>query len=297
VALEERVVGKNPGITTPVPKLTSYTGGWQPSDLIIIAARPSMGKTAFALACVQKAVEEDKAVVFFSLEMARERLMDRLIVGHADVDARNYKFGKLSEEDRVKVYNSAEYFKTRQITINDRGSIGLAEIEAFATAKKKEGKCDIIIVDYIQLMKVRHDKNKTRDGELSEISRGMKLMARDMNIPVIVLSQLNRQVEQRANKRPMISDLRESGAIEQDADIILLLYRAAYYNEEIIEVKGEKVASKGIGEVTIGKHRNGEIGTEYFAHNDSMTRIYPYRSQYEIDLTTANYNHEPNSEF
>lgn len=282
IAFEERAVGKNPGINTPLPNLTIYTGGWQPSDLIIIAARPSVGKTAFALACVQKAIEQNKSVVFFSLEMVRERLMDRLIIGYSGVDAIRYKLGKLDESERKRVYEAAEGLKPKHIIINDRGLIGITEIEAFATARHKEGKCDMIIVDYLQLMKVRADKNRTRDGELSEISRGLKLLARDLNIPVIALSQLNRQVEQRGNKKPMLSDLRESGAIEQDADIVLLLYRAAYYGERETMIDGRNVSATGVGEVIIAKHRNGNVGSEFFSHNESMTRITEYKTQSEL---------------
>ena len=294
VSFEERAIGKNPGINTPIKNLTNYTGGWQPSDLVILAARPSVGKTAFALACVQRAIEQDKSVVFFSLEMARERLMDRLIVGYSDVDALRFKLGKLDERERKRIYDVAEWLKSRHIIINDRGSIGMTEIEAFATARKKEHKCDMIIVDYIQLMKARQDRNKTRDGELSEISRGLKLLARDLSVPVIALSQLNRQVEQRANKKPMLSDLRESGAIEQDADIVLMLYRAAYYGEQETMIDGRNVPSVGVGEVIIAKHRNGNVGSEYFNHNESMTRITDYKSQ--PDLTINNY-YEPEPVF
>ena len=288
IALEERVIGKNPGITTPLPSLTTNTGGWQPSDLIILAARPSMGKTAFALACIMNATTEGKSVVMFSLEMARERIMDRMIVGLSGVDATRYKLGKIDEKERQRVYDAAETLKAKNIIVNDRGSIGLTEIEAFATARKKEGRCDMVIVDYIQLMKTRQDRNKTRDGELSEISRGLKLMARDLSIPVIVLSQLNRQVEQRSSRRPMLSDLRESGAIEQDADIVLMLYRAAYYGERDVTIDGRNYPSDGIGEVIIAKHRNGSVGTEFFTHNDSMTRIGEFKTESE-PLTITNY--------
>jgi len=294
ISFEERAIGKNPGVNTPLPNLTNYTGGWQPSDLIIIAARPSVGKTAFALACVQKAIEQDKAVVFFSIEMARERLMDRIIIGYSGVDAIRYKLGRLDERERKSVYDVAEGLKSKHIIINDRGSISLTEIEAFATARHKEHKCDLIIIDYLQLMKVRSERNKTRDAELSEVSRGLKLLARDLNVPVIALSQLNREVEKRGNKKPMLSDLRESGAIEQDADIVLMLYRAAYYGEKETMIDGRNVPSDGVGEVIIAKHRNGNVGSEFFSHNESMTRITEYKSQ--PDLTINNY-YEPEPVF
>lgn len=272
-SLDQRILGKKPGLTTPINRLTNITGGWQDSDLIIIAARPSIGKTAFALACVARALEQQQAVIYFSLEMSRERLMDRLIIGKSGIDAFYYRTGKLNDKDLLSVQQAAGYFADSRIWINDKGSIGLGEIEAFCMAKKKEGDCDLIIVDYLQLMKTRQQKGKTRDSELSELSRGLKLLAKDLDVPIIVLSQLNREVEKRSNKRPILADLRESGAIEQDADIVIMLYRGAYYGEQYVKIGNEEISTLGIGELILAKHRNGETGTEYWSHNDSLTRI------------------------
>lgn len=284
-ALDQRILGKNPGIITPINRLTNITGGWQASDLIIIAARPSIGKTAFALACVSRALEQQKAVVYFSLEMSRERLMDRLLIGRAGVDALFYRAGKLPDKDLLRVQQAGDYFTDSRLWINDKGSIGLGEIEAFCLAKRKEGDCDLVIIDYLQLMKTRQVKGRTRDSELAELSRGLKLMAKDLDVPVIVLSQLNREVEKRGNKRPILADLRESGAIEQDADIVIMLYRGAYYGEQYVKVGNEEVSTLGLGELILAKHRNGETGIEYWTHNDSLTRIGNYPS-IEFDFQT-----------
>jgi len=274
----EREAGRVPGIDTPLNQLTYFTGGWQPGDLIILAARPSIGKTAFALACAVEALKTGKSILIFSLEMSRERLMDRLLIGYSDCDPMRYKTGKLNPLEKQNIRSVSEKLQQCNLFIVDKGAMGLSDIEAYATARHREGKCDIIIIDYLQLMKTRHEKNKTRDGELSEVSRGLKLMAKELNVPVIALSQLNREVEKRSDKKPMLADLRESGAIEQDADLVLLLYRAAFYGIETIEVGNNTESSIGIGELIIAKHRNGETGTEYFRHNGSLTRIYSYNT-------------------
>lgn len=286
-ALDERAAGRKPGLITPISMLTSYTGGWQQSDMVIIAARPSIGKTAFALACAAKALEQGKAVIFFSLEMSRARLLDRLIIGRSGVDALGYRTGRLSDDEFLRAQRAAGYYADCRLWINDKGSIGLGEIEAFCLTKKKEDNCDLVIVDYLQLMKTRSQKNRTRDGDLAELSRGLKLLAKDLDVPVIVLSQLNREVEKRGNKRPVLSDLRESGAIEQDADLVIMLYRAAYYGEQYVNVGHEEISAQGIGELSISKHRNGETGTIFWTHNDSLTRIGNYPSTDYETVTTV----------
>lgn len=272
-AIDDRMLGKRPGIDTPLKKLTTITGGWQQSDLIILAARPSVGKTAFAISCMDMALSKGRSVVFFSLEMSRERIMDRLIIGRSRVDAYNYRTGKLNNDEILKVQNAAGYYAEVRAWINDKGIIGINDVEAFSIARKRDGMCDMIIIDYLQLMQTRQVKGRTRDGELSELTRSLKLLAKELDVPVIVLSQLNREVEKRANKRPCLADLRESGAIEQDADLVLMLYRGALYGEQFVTIGNEEISTVGLGEITIAKHRNGEVGTEYFSHNDSLTRI------------------------
>ena len=278
-AMDDRILGKRPGIDTPLKRLTVITGGWQPSNLIVIAARPSVGKTAFAISCADMAIKAGKAVLFFSLEMARELIMDRLIMGRSGIDAYNYRTGKMSNEDVMKAQTAAGYYADAKIWINDKGIIGLNDIEAFSLSKKQDGLCDMVVIDYLQLMKTRQEKGRTRDGELSELTRGLKLLSKELDVPVILLSQLNRELEKRANKRPCLADLRESGAIEQDADIVLMLYRGALYGEPFVTIGNEQISTMGLGEVTIAKHRNGQTGTEYFSHNDSLTRIGSWPSQ------------------
>ena len=272
-AMDDRMLGKRPGIDTPLKRLTVVTGGWQPANLIVVAARPSVGKTAFAISCADMAITAGKSVLFFSLEMSRELIMDRLIMGRSGIDAYNYRTGKMSNEDVVKAQNAAGYYAEARLWINDKGIIGLGDVEAFALSKKQDGLCDMVIIDYLQLMKTRQEKGRTRDGELSELTRGLKLLAKELDVPIILLSQLNRELEKRANKRPCLADLRESGAIEQDADIVLMLYRGALYGEQYVTIGNEQIPTLGLGEVTIAKHRNGQTGTEYFSHNDSLTRI------------------------
>jgi len=284
--LDERSVGQKPGLITPIPLLTSYIGGWRSPDLITIAARPSIGKTAFGLANADKTLEQGKAVIIFSLEMKRAQLLDRLIIGRSGVDALGYRTGKLSADEFMRAQNAAGYYADQRLWIVDKGSISLGEIEAFCMKKRKEGNCDLVIVDYLQLMKTRSQKNRTRDGDIAELSRGFKLLAKDLDVPVMVLSQLNREVEKRGNKRPILSDLRESGAIEQDADIVIMLYRAAYYGERYVNVGHEEISSQGIGELSISKHRNGETGTIFWTHNDSLTRIGGYPST-DYETVTA----------
>ena len=272
-AMDDRMLGKRPGIDTPLKRLTVVTGGWQPANLIVVAARPSVGKTAFAISCADMAITAGKSVLFFSLEMSRELIMDRLIMGRSGIDAYNYRTGKMSNEDVIKAQNAAGYYAEARLWINDKGIIGLGDVEAFTLSKKQDGLCDMVIIDYLQLMKTRQEKGRTRDGELSELTRGLKLLAKELDVPIILLSQLNRELEKRANKRPCLADLRESGAIEQDADIVLMLYRGALYGEQFVVIGNEEVPTQGLGEVTIAKHRNGQTGTEYFSHNDSLTRI------------------------
>lgn len=272
-AMDDRMLGKRPGIDTPLKRLTVVTGGWQPANLIVVAARPSVGKTAFAISCADMAISAGKSVLFFSLEMSRELIMDRLIMGRSGIDAYNYRTGKMSNEDVIKAQTAAGYYAESRLWINDKGIIGLGDVEAFTLSKKQDGLCDMVIIDYLQLMKTRQEKGRTRDGELSELTRGLKLLAKELDVPIILLSQLNRELEKRANKRPCLADLRESGAIEQDADIVLMLYRGALYGEQYVTIGNEQIPTLGLGEVTIAKHRNGQTGTEYFSHNDSLTRI------------------------
>jgi len=260
--------GKISGIPTPVRDLTKSTNGWQKGDLIILAGRPSMGKTAMALQSIAMAVENGYSPMIFSLEMPSVRLVDRILCGKAGVDMSKFRSGYLSKDDIAKIEDSASDLMTKGITIDDKSNATMDYIRSRAIMKNRENKCDMVIIDYGQLLDTSNAKAQTREQEVSMASRKAKMLAKDLNIPVMFLSQLNRGVELRQDKRPKMADLRESGGLEQDADLVLLMYRGAYYND--------MEAGERVGEIIIAKQRNGIIGTVKFTHNESLTRIYDY---------------------
>lgn len=242
--------GKITGKTTGFKELDTCLSGLQKGDFIVVAARPSMGKTAFALNIGQYASKEAK-VGIFSLEMPRSQLMQRLISSRCLVEFQNIKTGKLNTEQFGKIAIAANEIAKRSIYIDDE-SISIADIKSQCRNLKKKKGLDVVIIDYLQLIESL-DKNYSREQEIAKISRELKKMAKKLDITVIALSQLSRAPEQRADHRPMLSDLRESGSIEQDADVIMFLYRDEYYNKESEE--------KNIAEVIVGKNRNGEVKT------------------------------------
>ncbi|MFW6145441.1 MAG: replicative DNA helicase, partial [bacterium] len=263
---EKAKSGKVNGIKTPLSDLTKLTSGWQDSDLIILAGRPGMGKTAFALETIGKAVKDDKWPCLFSLEMSGRRLVDRVLIAESKVNAEKFASGYISVEEMEKIKEAAERLKQRKVIIDDRPALTFEQIRSKAIKMKKENKCDLVIIDYIGLVDASKMKKGSREQEVAAVSANSKALAKELNIPVIVLSQLNRRVEERSDKRPRLSDLRESGGIEQDADVVMFLYRASEYGE------GEPDE----GEVIVAKHRNGKKGKIHFKHNESMTRIYDY---------------------
>lgn len=241
------------GVSTGYHKLNEMTAGFQPSDLIIIAGRPSMGKTAFALNVgLRAAVMHQKTVAVFSLEMSKDQLMQRMLCSWGHVDLARLRKGFLDDNDWMRLYNAANDLTTAPIYIDDTPAISTLEMRARCRRLANQG-LSMVIVDYLQLMRASK-RIESREQEISEISRSLKALAKELQIPVIALSQLNRKVEERTNRRPMLSDLRESGAIEQDADVIIFLYRDEVYN------KKEDNPKKGIAEIIIGKQRNGPIG-------------------------------------
>ena len=248
---------KNKGTVTGIPTgfidLDYKTSGFQPSDLILIAARPSMGKTAFVLNVAQHmAFKEGKTVAIFSLEMSKEQLVNRLFSLESKVDSQALRTGNLTDEDWAKLIEGAAVVGKSNLIIDDTPGISIAELRSNCRKFKLEHDLGIIIIDYLQLMSGgKH--SESRQQEISEISRSLKAVARELNVPVVALSQLSRAVEQRPDHRPMLSDLRESGAIEQDADVVMFLYRDDYYNKD--------TDKKNIAEVIIAKQRNGPIGT------------------------------------
>jgi replicative DNA helicase len=253
------------GIPSHFAELDKLTAGFQRSDLIIIAARPSMGKTALALNIARNAaVESGYPVGFFSLEMSKEQLAMRLLCSEARVDSQKIRTGFLSPHEGAKMIQAASAFMEAPIFVDDTPALSALELRAKARRMMAERGLGMVIVDYLQLMRGREGTER-REQEISEISRSLKALAKELFIPVIALSQLNRKVEERHDKRPQLSDLRESGAIEQDADVIAFIYRDEMYSKES--------ADKGVAEVIIGKQRNGPTGTAKLAYIKSYTRF------------------------
>ncbi len=247
--------GSVTGIPTGFLDLDYKMSGLQPSDLILVAARPSMGKTAFVLNIAQHvAFKENRSVAIFSLEMSKEQLVNRLFSLEAQVDSQSLRTGNLKDEDWEKLIESAGIIGKSKLIIDDTPGISISELRSKCRKFKAEQGLDLIIIDYLQLMTGRvGGRSESRQQEISEISRALKGLARELNVPVIALSQLSRAVEQRPEHRPMLSDLRESGAIEQDADVVMFIYRDDYYNKD--------TELKNIAEIIIAKQRNGSIGT------------------------------------
>jgi replicative DNA helicase len=254
------------GVASGLTDLDQRTSGWQPGELIILAARPSMGKTALALNFVETAMFTQKKPVFvFSMEMPSAALIMRMMSSIGRIDQTKMRNGKLTEEDWPKLSSAVAKMKDKLLFIDDTPGLNPQEMRARVKRITREhGNPGLIMVDYLQLMQIA-GSSEGRTQEISEISRSLKAMAKEFDCPVIALSQLNRGVEQRPNKRPMNSDLRESGAIEQDADVILFIYRDEYYHEDSPD--------KGIAELILGKQRNGEIGTCRAAFIGKYTRF------------------------
>lgn len=253
------------GVPTGYTDFDRMTAGLQKSDLIILAARPSMGKTALALNMgMRAAMYHDIPVAVFSLEMSMDQLMMRLLGCHGRVDLSRLRSGYLNDEDWARLYQAAEDLSKAPLFIDDTPALSTMEIRARSRRLKAEKGVGLIIVDYLQLMRSSH-RSDSREQEISDISRNLKALAKELDVPVIALSQLNRKVEDRSDRRPIISDLRESGAIEQDADVIAFIYRDAVYN------KAEDNPNKNIAEIIIGKQRNGPVGIIKMAYFGQYT--------------------------
>ncbi len=267
------------GLATGYTKFDSLTAGLQNADLIIIAGRPSMGKSAFAC-CIAEyvAIEEKKPVAMFSLEMAKEQLVHRMLCSHARVNAHKVRGGFLNPEDWPKLTNAAGKLTDASIFIDDTAGISLLELRAKARRLKAHHDIKLIIVDYLQLMRCSQ-RFENRQQEISEISRSLKSLARELNVPLIAISQLSRAAEMRQDKRPQLSDLRESGAIEQDADVVVLLFREEYY------YTSEESSNKGIADVIIAKQRNGPVDTIKLAFIKEYTRFENLYTMEEVNLS------------
>lgn len=252
------------GVQTGFKDLDKMTAGLQKSDLIILAARPAMGKSTLAQNIAYNvAMREKKTVLFFSLEMSNAQVIDRMISEASGVDSWNIRTGNLTQEDFSRISDAMGEMSEAPIKFVDKPGMTVLEMKVMAQREAHKGELGLIIVDYLQLMSGSKSYGDNRVQEISEISRGLKLIARELDVPVIALSQLSRSVEQRPDKRPMLSDLRESGSIEQDADIVMFVYREDYYNPD--------TDRKHITDLIIGKHRNGPVGTvELYFHPEKL---------------------------
>ena len=261
-----RIKGNVTGRSTGFTDLDVKTAGLQNSDLILIAARPSMGKTALTLNIAEYlTMRENRCVAIFSLEMSKEQLMNRLLSMDSHVDAQKIRTGDLSDQEWGDIIESAGMIGESRLILDDTPAITVSEMRTRCRKYKMEFGLELVMVDYLQLMSGGGRRSDSRQQEISDISRSLKSLARELQVPIIALSQLSRAVEGRPNKRPMLSDLRESGAIEQDADVVMFIYRDEYYNPD-----SEK---KGVAEIIIAKQRNGPIGTVELGWQPQLTRF------------------------
>ncbi len=270
--------GRVTGISSGFSRYDNITSGFHGSDLLILAARPAMGKTAFALNLAINVARQGKSVLIYSLEMGNEQLFDRLVASESKIRLKALKDSTMTSEELVNLGNGLGRLSEMPIYISDSSSVNMLEIKATARRLRAEGKLDFMLIDYLQLISPSENSRKSREQEISEISRSLKILAKELNIPIVTLSQLSRGVEQRVDKRPILSDLRESGAIEQDADMVMFLYRDKYYHKDTApEVENVNVPQKYTSnpqesqknnenklekvELIIGKHRSGPTGT------------------------------------
>lgn len=279
------------GIPTGFSEIDRITGGFQSPDLIIIAARPAMGKSAFAVGIGRNmAIDFNKSVAIFSLEMSSVQTMDRIIISDSEVDGNNYKTGQLSDSDWTRVESAIENIEKAKLFIDETPAISIFELRSKCRKLKRQHGLHAVIVDYLQLMTAGSEFKGNREGEVSFISRSLKGLAKELDVPVIALSQLNRAVESRGgDKRPQLSDLRESGAIEQDADVVMFLHRPEYYG---MTEDSDGNSLKGVAEVIVSKYRNGETGIVKLRFIKSLIK---FADKYSCD-TVEKYNEIINPE-
>jgi len=266
IAAASKSGGTVTGIPTGFHDLDYKMAGLQNSDLILIAARPSMGKTAFALNIAEYVtVKKNVTTAIFSLEMSKEQLAKRILAMNSRVDSQKLRTGDLSDQEWGDIVDSARIIGGTNLVIDDTPGISVTELRSKCRKLKLEKNLGLVMIDYIQLMTAGSKHSESRQQEISEISRSLKALAREINAPIIALSQLSRKVESRDDKRPMLSDLRESGAIEQDADVVMFIYRDEYYNKD--------TETPGVTEIIIGKQRNGPIGTVKLGWKSELTKF------------------------
>lgn len=292
--MEERMrqfrEGVPPGIPTGFADLDRMTNGWGRQWVVILAARPSVGKTSVAVHMAKKAATKGYAVVFFSLEMSKENISDKIILSETDVNAGDFSSGNIGIRDSEKIMEAAMKVSALPIHIEDNPRMRVQNIVSRARLLKKQGKCDMVIIDYLQLITPDTRQGRNRENEVSEISRLLKLGAKELDVPFIVLCQMNRDIE--AEKRePRLSDLRESGAIEQDADAVIFIQRKGMYNEYITDNKTGLDITNRI-ELFVRKNRFGRLGTVYISHDGSMKRFYDWDSGASRQFPGAQENYD-----
>jgi replicative DNA helicase len=288
-SLEILEKGTKSGVSTGLRLLDNLTNGWQNSDFIILAGRPGMGKTAAAVSmCIYPAMEKKEPIAIFSLEMSNEQLVSRMQSYLSGVNVSKVVKKQLTLDEIDQIGKKAIGLKTAPIFIDDTPNISLLDLKGKARKLKKENDIKLLVIDYLQLMR-SGDKSSSREQEIAEISRGLKGLAKELNIPIIALSQLSRSVEQRGgDKKPMLQDLRESGQIEQDADMVVFCYRPEYYNFEDYEIGGESFNSKGLFMLIIAKHRNGELGEIplRFIHTQTKVTNHEFDSYESFEISS-----------
>jgi len=276
--MEERMMNAQTnqcvGISSGIRELDKVLNGWQPARVYVIAARPGMGKTTISLQFAKEALMKGKSVMFFSLEMSETELSNKLILGMTDVSKSKFDNGFLSKYEANSIADVARIISKWNFHIDDTAGISMSAIKSKAKEYKEMGLCDMVIIDYLQLCEEKGLKGRTREQEVSAMSRDAKIIAKDLNVPVLLLSQLSRKVEERKDSEPQLSDLRDSGAIEQDADVVMFIYRPKYYDIETI--KG--ISTENYGEFLIEKNRHGRCARVQFQHNDEFTQFYDYGS-------------------
>lgn len=279
--IKRREEGKIAGVTTGLVDMDRHTRGWKNKTLIVIGARPGMGKTATMLHLIRSAASSNVPVCVFSLEMGERELIDRLIVGESGVRSDAFDAGVIPNDHMEKIENAAQKLSNLPIYIDDTPSVTIQYIRSRCRIMKRQGRCEMVAIDYLGLMNGIKEKNGNREQEIASITKGCKSISKELDIPVILLAQLNRECEKRADKRPMLSDLRESGSIEQDADIVMFVHRPKQYGLTC-EYEGREIEN-GI-EFIFAKFRSGSVGTIYAQHNESLTKLY--------DINTNNYQED-----
>lgn len=277
---QARQAGECIGIPTGLQRLDALTGGWRGGQLIVLAGRPAMGKSAIMLHFARAAAASGVPVCMFSLEMCVEQLAGRMLVGSSGINSVSFRTGDVGTDDWRKLEQAGAKLSTMTVYLNDRANININTIRSQCKAMARRGKCGMVIIDYLQLLDTSTlNASTTREREIAAASRSAKLLAKELNIPVILLSQLSRKIEERADKTPLLSDLRESGAIEQDADMVAFIDRPAAYGAQTIDTnRYGLISSEGVGVLHIVKNREGATGRIYFRHNESLTRIGDYDS-------------------